>query len=143
MTITPIITSRFVEMVKPLIDEAKYSIAICVFDWRWYPSEPASLAQKFNLSILEAVARGVDVRVICNSQYVADVLKEKGAKTKKFVSGHLLHTKLMLIDEKITITGSHNYTQSAFSANYEVSVILDDAESCQQFGQFFKNIWGK
>lgn len=129
-------------MVKPLLDEANNSIDICVFDWRWYPSDPAGECQRFNLAILDAVRRGVTVRAIVNNQNVADILKQAGANTKKFRSAHLLHTKLMIIDDKIAITGSHNYTQSAFSANYEVSVIIEDEQVCNQLKIFFNNIFG-
>ena len=141
MTCEPIIAGKFVEKVRPLIDEAVNTIDICVFDWRWYPQDPASAAQIFNAAVVRAARRGVQVRAIVNNQNVADILKECGAQTKKFVSAHLLHNKLMIIDGKTVITGSHNYTQSAFTANYELSVILNDIIGLGEIQTFFNNLW--
>lgn len=138
-----IIAGKFVEQVMPLIDDAKQMIDICVFDWRWYPQDIASKCQLFNQSIVRALRRGVVVRAIVNSQSVADTLKKLGAQTKKFTSGHLLHTKLMIIDQQTVITGSHNYTQSAFSDNYELSVILSEVVGIGDFSQFFHSLWTK
>jgi phosphatidylserine/phosphatidylglycerophosphate/cardiolipin synthase-like enzyme len=47
----------------------------------------------------------------------------------------------MIIDDEIAITGSHNYTQSAFQMNLELSVILDDIETISRFNQFFATLW--
>lgn len=129
------------KQVRPLIDEAMNSIDICVFDWRWYPQSPASVAQLFNQAIVRAARRGVQVRAIVNSADVATILKQAGAETKKIQSAHLLHTKLMIIDGQTVITGSHNYTQSAFSANYELSVILRDCINLAPIQNFFNNLW--
>lgn len=141
MEVEAIIASKFLEKVRPLIDEAVQMIDICVFDWRWYPSDPGGTCQQFNRAIVDAIRRGVEVRAIVNSQNVADTLRQVGAQVKKFQSAHLLHAKLMIIDDKIVVTGSHNYTQSAFSANYELSVILRDVVNIGDYSQFFHNLW--
>jgi len=81
------------------------------------------------------------VRAIVNSEDVACKLRKAGVDVKKFVSKHLLHCKLMIIDDKIVITGSHNYTQSAFEANFEISVILSELANISDFSNFFNNLW--
>ena len=48
----------------------------------------------------------------------------------------------MIIDDEIAITGSHNYTQSAFEMNYELSVILKGRENIEDIIKFFKQIYG-
>ena len=141
MECRPIIAGKFAEAVIPLIEKAKNNIDICVFDWRWYPADPGAPCQKFNTAIINAINRGVKVRAIVNSQNIVDILKKAGAEVKKHYSAHLLHTKMMLIDERQIITGSHNYTQSAFSANYEFSVALDDLECWREIQQFFNHLW--
>jgi hypothetical protein len=39
---------QFPEKVIPLLDNSVKSIDIVVFDWRWYPNDPAASAQLFN-----------------------------------------------------------------------------------------------
>jgi len=47
----------------------------------------------------------------------------------------------MIVDSQIVITGSHNYTQYAFQANLELSVILDGENVTRDFNIFFNNLW--
>lgn len=138
---TVIIAGDFLKSISPHIARARKTIDIIVFDWRWYPDQPASDCQKFNKLIVDAVKRGVRVRCVVNSDDVARQLRNIGADVKKHLSTHLLHAKLMLIDNATVITGSHNYTQSAMTTNYELSVILEEIDNIEQFYIFFNNIW--
>jgi phosphatidylserine/phosphatidylglycerophosphate/cardiolipin synthase-like enzyme len=47
----------------------------------------------------------------------------------------------MIIDDKIVITGSHNFTQSAFDTNFELSVVLESDKDQLDFVQFFNNLY--
>ncbi len=53
-----IIGKEFPQKVIPLIEQAKTSIDIVVFDWRWYPQDPGASVQLFNQAIVRAVRRG-------------------------------------------------------------------------------------
>jgi len=141
MLCQPIIANQFVKKVVPLIEQAKKSIDICVFDWRWYPHDPGAPAQIFNQSIVQAIKRGVKVRALVNSENIATSLRAVGAEVKRYVSSHLLHCKIMLIDDIIVVTGSHNYTQSAMTANRELSVILSDGVDMSDFRVYFQTLW--
>ena len=141
MPCLPITSTNYVKLVLPLIEKAKNSIDICVFDWRWYPYDPASPAQRFNQGIVQALRRLVTVRALVNSDAVAFELRAAGADVRKQVSRHLMHLKMMIIDERTVVTGSHNFTQSAFSANQELSVILTGDEVHPAFQEFFNNLY--
>jgi phosphatidylserine/phosphatidylglycerophosphate/cardiolipin synthase-like enzyme len=133
---------NFPVVVIPLIDSAKHSIDIIVFDWRIYPDESAGSVREFNLSIKNAVERGVDVRVLVNNSAVGETLKKWGCKVKKLYSPKLMHAKLMIIDRRIIICGSHNYTQSAFSMNEEVSCAFSMSDDYNDFVQYFNRLYG-
>jgi len=109
-----IIGSEFPKKVIPLIDQAKRSIEIIVFDWRWYPQNPGSTVQLFNQSLVRAARRKVKIRAIANNNEIISTLTNVGIDAKKIISKKLVHSKLMIIDNRILIIGSHNYTQSAF-----------------------------
>ena len=136
-----IIRRQFPEKVIPLINEAKKSIDIIVFDWRWYPNDPGNSVQLFNQSIVRAVRSGVCVRAIANSKEIVETLQKVGAQAKKLLTKNLVHAKIMIIDNKIVVIGSHNYTQMAFQMNYEISVILRDVENMSNFADFFNDLW--
>ena len=136
-----IIGKQFPGVVIPLIDKSKSSIKIVVFDWRWYPNEPGNPCQLFNQSIVRAVRRGVDVRVVANNDEIVQILQSVGVYAKKLLTKNLVHAKIIIIDEKIVILGSHNYTQSAFTMNFEISAVQDDADCAKQFLQFFNSLF--
>jgi phosphatidylserine/phosphatidylglycerophosphate/cardiolipin synthase-like enzyme len=136
-----IIGKQFPTKVIPLIDKSSKSIDVIVFDWRWYPQDPGASVQLFNQAVVRAVRRGVKVRVIANNAEIVKVLNELGCKAIKLTSKNLVHAKMMLIDSEIVIVGSHNYTQSAFQMNYELSVILDKPENISDYFSFFNNLY--
>jgi phosphatidylserine/phosphatidylglycerophosphate/cardiolipin synthase-like enzyme len=140
--ITTITGSQFPKIVIPKINEAKKSIKIVVFDWRWYPNDPGNPCQLFNAAIVRAAGRGVRVSVVTNNNDILGTLREIGADAKKLMTKNLVHAKLMIIDDKTIIIGSHNYTQSAFTMNYEISAMYDDPASAQNFTEFFNNLYG-
>ena len=127
--------------VMPLIEKAVSSIDIVVFDWRWYPQDPGAACQLFNQAILRAARRKVKIRVIANNDQIIDILRKEGCEAKRLKTTKLVHCKLMIIDNLIVITGSHNFTQSAFQMNLELSVIIADLDPACSFVSFFNNLW--
>jgi phosphatidylserine/phosphatidylglycerophosphate/cardiolipin synthase-like enzyme len=127
--------------VIPLIEKAVSSIDIVVFDWRWYPQDPGAVCQLFNQSIIRAARRKVKIRVIANNDQIVEVLRREGCEAKRLKTTKLVHCKLMVIDNQIIITGSHNYTQSAFQMNLELSVVASDCFPVDRFLAFFNNLW--
>ena len=136
-----IIGSEFPEKVIPLIDSAKESIRIVVFDWRWYSNDPGSTVQQFNQAIVRASRRGVKVKAISNFEAVVLALIACGCVARKLTTNKLVHVKLIIIDEKICVIGSHNFTGNAFSSNYEASVFFEDVENCARLIKFFDELW--
>jgi len=135
-----IIGKQFPEKVIPLIEAAKDNIKIVVFDWRWYPNDPGNPVQLFNQSIVRAVRRGVKVEVVANCDAVVKTLQSVGVVAKKIISKNLVHAKLMIFDGRIVVVGSHNFTQSAFTMNHEISAVYDDPISASGFINFFDKL---
>lgn len=132
---------EFSKKVIPLIDSAQHTIKIIVFDWRWYPMDPSNPVQLFNQAFVRAKNRGVKIEVISNTEETLRTLKSLGIDAKRPSIKNLIHAKMMLIDGKTLIIGSHNYTQSAFTMNYEVSIIIENFEKADAVNQFFNNLF--
>jgi len=138
-TITIAIGRDFPKKVIPLIKQAKKSIDIIVYDWYWYANEIGEQIQIFNNAIINAHKKGIAVNVVVKDRKIYEVLKREQIKVKRIKSSKTLHTKLMIIDNRITIIGSHNYTKAAFNINYEASVIIDNETIAQSFKEYFSN----
>jgi len=132
---------QFPKKVIPLIDNAKKSVYIIVYEWGWYPDQIGAQIQIFNNSIVRAKQRGLDVKAVVWDKKIADLLKKLGIGIKYVHESKLLHAKLMIIDRQITIIGSHNYTKTAFDLNFENSVILHDEKTAMEFTRFFETFF--
>ena len=50
------------------------------------------------------------------------------------------HTKVMIIDEQLTLLGSTNWTYSALTDNNEVSVLIRSKEVAKDLGDYFNKV---
>lgn len=93
--------------------------------------------QAITLALISAAKRGVDVQIIVPTrldtrigQYASqasyDELLAAGVNIQRFRGG-LLHAKVMLVDEDITIFGTVNLDPRSFYLNLELSLILYEA----------------
>jgi phosphatidylserine/phosphatidylglycerophosphate/cardiolipin synthase-like enzyme len=133
-----IIGREYPQVVTPLIEEAQHSIEILVFDWRWYATEPNSSVQKFNISILQASTRGVKVRALVNNNIMPTILQLEKLSVKRVGTKNLMHVKMIIIDQKIMVIGSHNFSKRAFEINHEISMLVDDENEINRCRKYFE-----
>lgn len=137
----PIISSKYPDIVIPLLENARHSIRVIVYDWRFYDSVLGSAISKFNNAIVSARKRGVNVRALVNSDAVVAQLRALGCEAKRTLLKKTLHTKMLIVDGEAVVIGSHNYTQNAFSFNEEASVLVYMPASENGFVQYFDTLW--
>lgn len=137
----PIIGAEYPKKVIPLIKNARRNIDIVVYDWRWYENKPAHPTQQLNIAFVNAAKRGVQVRAVVNSHENVALLNSVGIKARQISERRTMHTKLLLIDDKILVIGSHNFTRNAFAHNIETSVSLEIPHGENRFSQFFDNLY--
>lgn len=136
-----IIGSAFPKIVCPLIENAKHSIKIIIYDWRLYPNDPSHPVSLLVRALKGAVERNVDVKVLLSNDAVRRQLSGLGFTCKLLHSPQLVHAKMMLLDNRVAVVGSHNYTQNAFALNLEVSVALDLGSEDNAGVEYFDNLW--
>ena len=141
MEVAPIFGSQYVERVVPFIDSVQEEIRVIIYDWRVEKEPEVSALSLFNEAIWRAVARGVQVKAIVNSEKLKDVLSQKGVFAKVLTTNKMLHTKLLILDRFHVVLGSHNFTKSAFTSNHELSVYFLASDYENQFVAYFDNLW--
>lgn len=99
------------------------------------------------LAIQMAAMRGVDVRLMLPRQadttfvheatqsFLSDVL-EAGGKIYFFEAG-FLHSKLLVIDDELTITGSANMDIRSFEHNFEINAFIYNKDTCARAKEIF------
>ena len=117
------------------IDEAQSEIFMSIFSFK-AGVHKNSYPDRILGHLAKAVKRGVNVKVIlettgrlddelnAQNRQTGKLLEEKGVKVYFDSPRTTTHTKLIVIDERLIILGSHNLTQSALKYNNEISVML-------------------
>lgn len=136
-----IIDSKYCDVVREFVDAAKGEILICAYAWRWYENDPAAEIQKLNSSLMAARMRGVNIRVLAESQIIRDRLRELGVHVKGVERNRMMHTKAFCIDSRTLIIGSHNLTKRATSQNYEMSIMTQEFQVVDAFMTYFEAVW--
>jgi len=102
--------------------------------------------------LAKAAERGVRVRVIVNA---ADRMEPTGPKWDRlFAAGgqlrfkqtnadqyQLMHHKLMVVDDKVVVNGSGNWSGSAFFKNFENYVRYRDSRISRPYTALFDRLW--
>ncbi|SDS15461.1 cardiolipin synthetase 2 [Halopseudomonas litoralis] len=100
-------------------------------------------------ALCQAANRGVNVKLLLPrkndslmvgwaSRSYFDVLLESGVQILLF-DGGLLHTKAMLMDDKLALVGSVNLDIRSFQLNFELTVALFAPESCATIGALLRS----
>ena len=130
--------SFFNRLVKE-IDQARMEIVMAMFLFKTsrYPTNWANIILS---KLVKAARRGVKVTLILEkdkdplssvnreNSSTAERLQAAGIEVYFDSPGKTTHTKLIVIDQKITFIGSHNLTHSALKHNNEVSILIDSPD---------------
>lgn len=128
------------EMIK-CIDSAVREIDIVTYDWRWYENQPQHPVQQFNLALLRAVKRGVQVRAVLNDDLLLNRLTTLGIRARVLNDRRVLHSKIIIFDRSLLAIGSHNLTRNAFTTNIESSVLVYIPDGETRILEFFDNLY--
>ena len=124
----------------PLIENAKKYIYIPVF----YITK-----KELATALIEAHNRGIEVKIIndatnaSNKHTIHHQLREAGIKVKTENYAGKLHSKAMIIDDKYSVIGSMNFTNSGEKRNDENVVIIKDEAIAKYLKSTFLTLWNK
>ena len=99
------------------------------------------------LPLVKAQERGVKVRLYLDKEQVeyqysqSRFLVQKGIKTRISSNKYIMHNKFAIIDNRILLTGSYNWTFSANNRNDENLMVIDDPEMIEIFQNQFVSLW--
>jgi phosphatidylserine/phosphatidylglycerophosphate/cardiolipin synthase-like enzyme len=132
------------------IDQARQEIALTVFFFktnRFRDDRPDRILARLR----EAVRRGVRVDAIIEQGKERDNVSEVNADTARKLRAagirvcmdapeRTMHTKMIVIDRRTLIIGSHNLTQSALKHNREVSIRIESPPLAEEALRYMKSL---
>ena len=120
------------------IREASQGIQIAIFDFTH-----KEIAKEVEM----AIKRGVLVQIITDRMKINSKdsqitnLQSAGAGVKVNKQAKLEHNKFAIFDGKKVLTGSVNWTYSAFSKNSENCILFDEVEAVEKYNLRFDKIF--
>jgi phosphatidylserine/phosphatidylglycerophosphate/cardiolipin synthase-like enzyme len=147
-----IIGPEYSKIVIPLLDQAKTNLDIFQYSWGLYAHASQTPMQRINYAIKSAATRGVTCRALLHPGSPSDHLQSLnaataaalqvwGVLTKFTTASGVLHAKGLIIDKRLAILGSHNFSMRSMVSNIEISILVDDAAVVQRLLQFYEILW--
>jgi phosphatidylserine/phosphatidylglycerophosphate/cardiolipin synthase-like enzyme len=99
------------------------------------------------IPLAKAQERGVKIRLYLDKDQAdykysqSRFLVQKGIKTKISSNNYIMHHKFAIIDNRILLTGSYNWTFSANHRNDENLMVIDDPEIIARYQNQFEKLW--
>jgi phosphatidylserine/phosphatidylglycerophosphate/cardiolipin synthase-like enzyme len=132
------------------IDRAREEISLSVYLFRTIENAKG-YPEVVLKSLAAAVRRGVRVEAILerdqdagdisrNNAETAERLRQGGIRVCLDAPNRKTHTKLVVIDRRYVLIGSHNLTQSALKYNHEASAWIDSAPLAEEALSYMKSL---
>ena len=146
-----VLDAQYFQIAKKMIQEAKHSVQVMMFEMGYYDRNPNTPSNLLIKELIDAKKRGVKVEVILEVREGEDRTAKRNRHTGKILSeGEVeviydplfktTHAKLMMVDGKITLLGSTNWTYYALTNNHEASILIRSKEVAKAFTDYFNQV---
>ena len=146
-----VMDGQYFQVAKKMIQESKHSIQVMMFEMGYYdkyPNTPSNLLVK---ELMNATKRGVKVEVILEvkegedrtakrNRHTGKVLSEGGVEVIYDPLFKTTHAKFMVVDGRLSLLGSTNWTFYALTSNNEASVLVRSQEVAQALKDYFNQV---
>ena len=143
--------ARYVQVAQKMIQEAKASIQVMMFEMGYYNEFPKTPSNLLIKELIHAKKRGVKVEVILEvregedrttkrNRHTGKILSEGGVEVIYDPPSKTTHAKLMVVDRYLTLLGSTNWTYYALTNNNEVSVLIRSKEVAKELMDYFNRV---
>lgn len=126
------------KVILDTINSAEKSIELAIYHFT---------SHALSKALVMAARRGVAVRVFVDGENAreyyskANFLKKNGVMVKLEEGDGLMHNKFCIIDDRLLITGSYNWTTSADLKNDENVIFINSKEVAKIYRKQFEKYW--
>lgn len=150
--ITDVSNRDYADAVIKILDNAKESIDMVMYLISYNEKDQESPVYKLMHALGDAHKRGVKVKVILDyrssgdakegavSYYAYKFLKDAGIKVKFDTPSVYTHNKTIVIDNKIVVAGSANWSQAALEKSNETNLIVESPQLAEDILKRFNKI---
>ncbi len=152
--VKPLIKKDYYPEVLELIKNAEKSIYLVMYAVQLKGRDEKDQVYTLIKELIEAKRRGVRIKIILETsgkeswgEYITGindevkkVLQRNGIQVYLDDDKITTHAKVLVVDDEVTVLGSHNWTFAAFVRNNESSVKIKSRPVAQQYISYFNSI---
>lgn len=149
-----LVDQDFLPQATAMIDMAQRCIDIATFKAEFTLKSRGRRLRLFFEKLFEKRANGVQIRFLINwhderravpltNLKVIYELKQRKIDVRKLPDNRCCHAKLLLVDQRRAIIGSHNLSVQSCHNNFEVSYLILDPVSVNRLNSVFAHTFGK
>ncbi len=143
--------NQYFQTAQKMIRESRESIYVMMFEMGYYENHPNSPSNLLVRDLIDARKRGVKVQVILDVREGEDRTTKRNRHTGKILYAggvdvtydslsKTTHAKMMIIDRKLALVGSTNWTFYALTDNHEASVLIRSKEVAKEMIDYFNRV---
>ena len=141
------------KVIPVLIARGQKSVDLLLYRFAYYPQYPNSPSNTLVKALIEAVRRGVRVRVLLEggedfpdlaqaNRLVSTYLILNGVQVRFDAPGSTMHAKCLIVDDRDLLVSSANWSYYSLAKNVEAGVALLDAERlATSVASAFEGLW--
>jgi phosphatidylserine/phosphatidylglycerophosphate/cardiolipin synthase-like enzyme len=138
----------YLDVVKDLLLRANRSIYVAIYVVKYDIKEVDDPVNQLLYVLVAAHDRGLDVKVLVDDPTLRSYpdtisyLKNNSVEVRlDEKAGVTSHMKIVIVDGKYLVVGSHNWTESALSYNHEYSVLIISQHFSREAERYFMSLW--
>lgn len=147
-----IIDNNFLAVAKSLLEQAKSTIEISSFKIEESGTPKGRNMQTFWDLLKRKAKEGIRIKLLLNwndkrhsvaktNLFTGRDLQKNNVKVRHLRNNRCCHAKIIMIDRKQAILGSHNLSIKSCESNFELSYLIPDPEAVKQLGEVFDRTW--
>ncbi len=147
-----LIGRRYMQMLPGLMESAQHELRVALFQMQVQGARAKGWSGELALKLHAKAEEGKRVRVLLSSagggraipainRHAALWLMVRGVEVRNLGPSRVCHAKVVLVDERVAIVGSHNWSWHSLSQNFEVSVLVDGGPLVARLVEHFDGLW--
>ncbi len=143
-----VVTDReYYSKVSELLAGAQESIHMVMFSANYQAQYSDSSVTLLLGDLVAARNRGVDVSVVMDSwpegnDKAVNYLTKNNVPARLITFSGTTHSKLIIIDGRIVVVGSTNWSYHSIDKNHEANVVINDGRIAREFEEYFSYVAG-
>jgi phosphatidylserine/phosphatidylglycerophosphate/cardiolipin synthase-like enzyme len=143
--------AQYFQVAQKIIKEAKVSVHVIMFEMGYYDPHPNTPSNLLVKELINTKKKGVKVEVILEVREGEDRTTKRNRHTGKILSeggvevifdplSKTTHAKSVVVDGRLTLLGSTNWTYYALTNNHEVAVLVRSKELAKALIEYFNQV---